>query len=268
MTPRRILIVRTDRLGDVMLTLPMATAIKVASGATRTPTVVGMLVSEYTAPIVTRAPHVDEVIAVGRDAGLRDLTQAIRRFRPDAVLFPNARARTAIAALLARVPVRVGTAYRWYGALYNKRIREHRKQASRNEAEHNLLMLRQIGLEVDLATAPSLQLHPQERSAADRFIEAALNGQPFIVLHAVSSGSSHAWPPERFAALATTLTERTDCRIVLTGTAADHAALEPHAAATGGTLPASTRDQPRAMGAPWNARSLAGTGTKARLSHV
>ena len=57
--PQRLLITRTDRIGDVMQTLP---AIEAAATALNRP--VSILCQEVTAPLFKNNPFVDEVIAL------------------------------------------------------------------------------------------------------------------------------------------------------------------------------------------------------------
>src|ERR1035441_6476076 len=95
------LIVRTDRLGDVLLTLPMERAIKESLPNAR----VTFLAREYTQPIVERCPDVDEVI-VARKFRLRELHQLFRQSKADVAFFPAPRFPLALAAWLARIPIR------------------------------------------------------------------------------------------------------------------------------------------------------------------
>ena len=64
---RRILIVRTDRIGDVILTLPMARAIKRHSPSVH----VAFLIQRYTSEIVEGDSAVDQVVYY--DDGERNL---------------------------------------------------------------------------------------------------------------------------------------------------------------------------------------------------
>ncbi|HEX7356618.1 MAG TPA: ADP-heptose--LPS heptosyltransferase, partial [Ignavibacteriaceae bacterium] len=58
--PKNILIVRTDRIGDVILTLPLAGIIKKVYPDSR----ITFLVREYTKNIVSNHPFIDEVIVI------------------------------------------------------------------------------------------------------------------------------------------------------------------------------------------------------------
>jgi heptosyltransferase-2 len=58
--PKNILIVRTDRIGDLVLTLPLAGLIKKQYPNSK----VSFLVREYTKSIVNNHPFIDEVIVL------------------------------------------------------------------------------------------------------------------------------------------------------------------------------------------------------------
>jgi len=55
---RNILLVRTDRIGDVILTLPMAQAIRENFADAK----VGFLARQYTAPILEISTYIDEIL--------------------------------------------------------------------------------------------------------------------------------------------------------------------------------------------------------------
>jgi heptosyltransferase-3 len=211
----KVLIVRTDRLGDVILTLPMASAIKKAFPDAR----VSFLAREYTRPIIERAPDVDEIITIDNQDSIGKLTHFFRAIKPDIVFFPNPRLDTAIAAWMARVPLRIGTGYRWYSLLFNHRIFEHRKTAEHHEAVYNLRMLQQIGISPDYGQLPDIRLRSEEIAFVNEWLSVSLgsSNSKFAVLHVGSRGSGKDWPLDRFTSLAQTLAELPNLSIVLTG---------------------------------------------------
>ena len=119
-------IFRTDRIGDLVLTLPMAEAIKRSDPAAR----VTFCVQEYTRPLLSLAFHIDDVIAIGGrdpDGGVRRFASMLRERRIDCAVFAYPRPRLVLAAALARIPVRIGTGYRWYSPLLTHRRAERRR---------------------------------------------------------------------------------------------------------------------------------------------
>ena len=134
----RILVVRTDCIGDVVLSLPVVTALRRAyPGA-----YLAMLVHPGIRGIVEHHPDLDGVLWDGAgETGFRGffrLLGEIRRGKFDVALLLHPTLRLAVVLALAGIPVRVGTGYRFYAFLFNRRVWEHRKDSRRHEVEYNL----------------------------------------------------------------------------------------------------------------------------------
>src|SRR5690606_8419418 len=126
--PENILIVRTDRIGDLILTLPLAGLIKQKYPNAK----VSFLVQDYTKNIVADHPHIDEVIVLKQNDGKISLSENLKvikskKFDTCIVVHPS----FIIAAIMfiSGIKNRIGTGYRWYSFLFNKKVYEHRKDA-------------------------------------------------------------------------------------------------------------------------------------------
>ncbi len=217
-----ILIVRTDRLGDVVLTLPMARAIKKALPHPH----VSFLASDYTRPIIERCPDVDAIRTVNEQTSFLKL---IRQFlQTDIAFFPSPRFRQVLAAFVARVPRRIGTGYRWYSFLFSKKIYEHRKTAEHHEAEYNLRMLAPMGIEAEQNELPTITLQSPERETVDQWLHKSLGSgnARFAVLHVTSGGSTQPWPVHNFVELGRAINDQYGLAIVLTGVDRDARVIE------------------------------------------
>jgi heptosyltransferase-3 len=205
---KRILLVRPDKIGDLVLTLPMATVIKESSPDT----MVAFLVRDYTAPLLALAEDVDETILYDTNLSLARTVGILREAKADAVFFFGSKFKLTLAAFFARIPLRIGRAYWWYSFLYNRKIREHRKSAEHNEAEYNVRMLKSIGIDSPNTPLPRLDhtLLPSVSLPAS-----------YIVLHIATGGSAHPWDADHFVALAASLKQDLNSPIILTGTAGD-----------------------------------------------
>ncbi|MBI3782637.1 MAG: glycosyltransferase family 9 protein [Deltaproteobacteria bacterium] len=224
MTPaRHILIVRTDHLGDMLLTLPMARALKAHDPDIR----ITVLASSANAVAAAHHRDVDAVVVDAHEAkgsGLRGLWRLVRQLREvrcDAAVVVHPTPRLALALWLARVPVRVGTAYRAYSFLFNRRVRQHRRRPpQRHEGEYNVELLQPLG--VYAASAPIVPLHWQvdvAEAESTRAILAELGVSDqtrLVVLHPGSAGSAMNWAPEQYAELGKRLVEW-DCTVAVTG---------------------------------------------------
>ena len=206
-----ILIIRTDRLGDVLLTTPVSTALRALFPRAR----ISWLVRPYTAPLLEHNPDIDRIM-VDRDESPGRLADRIRSERIDAAIVAYPRWRVVAALWLARVPVRIGPANKAYCILLNRRIRQRRSRGTKHEADCNLELLETLG--APFKRYPTRYIATEEeRDAARRFLAAkGISGAgPVVILHPGSGGSSARWPLGHFAALGDSLMAD-GCDIVVT----------------------------------------------------
>ncbi len=231
--PLRVLVSRTDRIGDVVLTLPLCGLLRAELGAR-----VLFLGRRYTRPVLEAAAAVDEVLEWDDDAPAARRRALVAAARADVVLHVFPRPAVAAAAWAARVPARVGTSRRWYHWLTCNRLEPlDRRDSPWHEAQLNVRLARSLLPRVDLplaALAPYGRLTPRvplppavaPLLAPDRFT---------LVLHPRSLGSGREWPLASYRALVDALPPER-FRVLVTGSAAEGAAmagwlaaLPPHA---------------------------------------
>ena len=105
-----ILIVRTDRIGDVVLTTPVFKALRKVYPAAR----IAVLVKPATVDLVKGNPYIDEVIVddpLGVNRGIIGalrLARAIRRHHFDTAFIFHTKRRYNVACFLAGVSQRIG----------------------------------------------------------------------------------------------------------------------------------------------------------------
>ncbi len=217
--PQRILIVRTDRIGDVILTLPMAQALK----RNLPGVIIGMLIQRYTSELVELNPSVDHILYY--DDGTKPLSFfALVRFlrvqHYNVVFHTHPRFRLALTTAIARIPIRVGTGYRWYSFLFNRKVFEHRKVAERHELEYNLHLLGAIGCAAgDEDRIPRLEIPAQDVEKVRRYLKGAgINeGSKIVIIHPGSGRSARDWPAGNFGSLARRLSALKSVRVIVTG---------------------------------------------------
>ncbi|HWV46110.1 MAG TPA: glycosyltransferase family 9 protein [Nitrospira sp.] len=203
-----VLIVRPDGIGDVLLSLPVATQLKrLVPGVT-----VGFLTSPTVAPLLDRHPDVDYVRAIRFTDPFKKLRLAFSQ-RVEAAIFLKPFRRLMWAAWVAGVPIRVATRYRWYSPLANRHIYEHRSEFSKHESEYNVEMLKGLGLRPQPTRPPVLTLTEAERAAG----ASQWSGlpRPRVVIHP-GGVSARRWRLEQYRDLVVTLTDR-GYGVVLTG---------------------------------------------------
>lgn len=216
---KNFLIVRTDRIGDVILTLPLAHILKQRFPDSQ----ITMLIRQYTSELVSDSPDVDQIIYYDQEGGLKPFFSLLREIylrRFDTVIHTYPRARVAFLAWLALIPVRVGTGFRYYSVFFNRKVYEHRRGGTHHELEYNLRLIEKLGIRVDDADRrPVLPVsRVSVKKVAQMLDDLGLSGnEKLIILHPGSKGSSKDWPPENFGSLGKRLSEIPGVRIAVTG---------------------------------------------------
>ena len=216
----RILIRSSNWLGDAVMSVPAVRAIK--NG--RPDAHVTILTPEKIAPMWKLIPEVDEVLALPNKSlfTARRLIAKQKRFDV-AVLFPNS-LRVALEA--GRIPRKVG--YRGHNRswLLNQIVREPRKPGPpEHHAIRFLRIAKDCGADVDLGA--QIDNFALARSSK-------LNGQASLGLcPGAEYGPAKRWLPERFADVATAVSEKTKRKWILVGTDKDKAVGETIATTLG-----------------------------------
>jgi ADP-heptose:LPS heptosyltransferase len=210
-----ILICRTDNIGDVALTLPLAGYLK-----QRFPTVrIDFLCRAYAAPLVRHCRHVDRVIELDT---LGDARQFFAGAGIDTVIFALPDRRLARAAKRAGVRNRVGTSHRWYHWFSCNRLAHFsRARSALHEAQLNFSLLRPLGLDPRPALAqlpPLYGLTAPHQPACDALRAEAPH---CIILHPKSNGNGREWPLSHYTELARRLQARPGIVLWVTGNAGE-----------------------------------------------
>ena len=144
--PKNLLIVRTDRIGDVVLSLPLAELVKRHFPHCK----VTYLLREYTKCLAQEHPFIDSILLLKESNGkvpIKDNYRELQKYNFDSCLIVYPTFQTALIAFLSRIKNRIGTGYRWYSFLLNHKIYEHRKYAERHELEYNVNLLKAFGID-------------------------------------------------------------------------------------------------------------------------
>ncbi len=214
-TFKRILICRTDNIGDVVLTLPMAGYLKQRHPGVK----IDFLVRNYAAGVVRQSRFVDRVLTIEEHA---DHRRMFVEGDYDTVIFAFAHRRLAQAARRARVANRVGTSHRLFHLFSCNRLAHFsRIRSMLHEAQLNFMLLKPLdmGHIPALADIPALYGLEAPRLAE---VDALAAQAPFnVVLHPKSNGNGREWPLERYTELARLLQAESCVTLWVTGSAAE-----------------------------------------------
>lgn len=213
----RILISRSDKLGDLILALPFVESMKQRYPECR----IEVLASLYASPILENNPSITRIVRVQNDMLLKDKLYTkdllhrlkLAKYKVVVALYPERQ----ISGLFykAGIPHRIGTAGRFHSVLFNHRLFHSRRANKKHESVYNLDFLKFF---LDGPTVHTPAVYPTEkelRNAKRVLRSVGVNGS-FVVIHPGSGGSAECWPPERFLDLYSLL-KKAKLEVVVSG---------------------------------------------------
>lgn len=234
----RILIMRLDNIGDIVMLSPALRALRKHIPQAHL-TLMASPAGSQVAPLL---PWVDEVVtwramwqdisdSGETDAGREfNLVRQLRERRYDAALiftsFSQSPHPPAYACYLAEIPVRVGQSKEFGG-----RVLSHAAQPpldAGHQVDRNLALLESINVPLD-GRQMELALPKAVRKAAKRLlVEAGVDPKaPFILLAPGASCSARRYPPARYAEVAHMLADQSGWPVVVAGSRRERKTLAP-----------------------------------------
>ncbi len=218
----KVLVVRLDRVGDVILSLPAVAAIRARfPNAT-----ISVMVRPYTQPLIEDHPLVDEVIPYFYEKGgrhrlglgnLRFIREiAKRRFDIAFILHPSLRSN--LVPFLAGIPYRIG--FRSHGPfLLTKSVVDRRSEGLKHESDYTLDIVRAFGIQLLPEKKMSLPVSSEDAQKVSRILEQTPWGgnEGIVAIHAGASCPSKRWPKERFLELAKRIMKEMPYRVAIVG---------------------------------------------------
>jgi len=195
----RVVVIRTDRIGDLILSTPLFEAIKTASPRCEI-TAVG---PPYALPVLEENPHVDRLVPWTGSA--RDLAETLRPSKAEGAIVLNPSWRSCYAVRLAGVPFRTGPLSRPSSFLLLPHgLRQRRSRSGRHQSELDTAFASLVtGGRASGTPPPLIQLRPEESEEARRSLDEAgiHTGSRVVGIHAGSGDSALRWPESRYAEL-------------------------------------------------------------------
>jgi heptosyltransferase III len=218
MIPEKIILIRPDHLGDLILSLPVAETLKKRF----TDCAITYLAAKGPASLGGFIPYVDNwIIDQGPDGKRLSLLALINILRDgnfDCLIELKPSWRTALAGFLARVKTRIGTSRRLYSIFYNRRVSVHRRASRKHQTDLELELLIPLGIDIS-GISPSLAIPDNYGKIASGLVGKGIIN--YIVIHPGSQGSAPNWPTENYRKLADIILKQTDFKVVITGVEKD-----------------------------------------------
>jgi heptosyltransferase-3 len=220
--PRNIIISRTDSIGDVMLTLPLAKILKDHFPDVK----IAFLGKSYTRPVIEACEYIDEFIDLD-DFLQKDITIAGQH--PECIIHVFPLATIAKRAKALAIPLRIGTTNRLYHwTTCNKLVSLSRKNSDLHEAQLNTKLLAPLGITRTWSTHELGSYFGLTRlkELPERFTSLLDPSKYNLILHPKSQGSAREWGLNNFISLIRSL-GKDKFNILISGTEKERPSLQP-----------------------------------------
>ncbi|MBD3639099.1 MAG: glycosyltransferase family 9 protein [Crocinitomicaceae bacterium] len=216
--PKKIVISRTDSIGDVVLTLPLAGILKKKFPNAQ----VIFLGNTYTKPIIQCSEHVDEVWewAIMKSWSYDEQVEWLIEQNVDVFLHVFPRREIARIVKKANIPFRIGTSHRIYHLLTcNNLVNFTRKRSELHEAQLNTKLLAPFGIRKSYSLDELTQNLGFNRipELPDNLSTLIDKEKQSVILHPKSQGSAIEWGVDNFMKLAAEINDK-KFQVFITGT--------------------------------------------------
>ncbi|MFH1877535.1 MAG: lipopolysaccharide heptosyltransferase II [Candidatus Omnitrophota bacterium] len=215
---RKIIVFRTDRIGEVLLSTVAVDALK----RKYPEAAVTFATSGYSRPIVENRRDLAEILTIDVRGGASWMMEAVRlgvllrKKRFDMALVLNPHKVLHLACFLAGIPERVGYDRKW-GALLTKKMPDLKEKGEKHEIEYTKDLLEFAGIECG-ELSPRLPLSAEaEKNVSAMIRKEGLDSAPLVAIHPGSSNPAKIWPCERYTELASRIKTETGCNVVILG---------------------------------------------------
>ncbi|MBD3246200.1 MAG: lipopolysaccharide heptosyltransferase II [Candidatus Omnitrophica bacterium] len=197
---KRILLIRTDRIGDLVLSTPAIENLRRAYPRAY----IACICRQYTKEVLENNPFLNEVIVYEKEGRHHSWWQTIRFARNvarkdfDAAFILHASRRAHLIALLAGIPVRIGWDRKTAWAL-TRRVPHRKWEGAKHESEYTLDLLRASGIPVK-ETRLYFSVSEEAKRKAKRMLETKglSPNQEYFAVHLSASCPAKQWPFRNF----------------------------------------------------------------------
>jgi lipopolysaccharide heptosyltransferase II len=214
---RRILVVRTDRIGDVLLSTPVIKTLRY----NYPDAYIAMMVSPYSKDIVDGNPYLDKVIIYDKDGKHKSwwrslkFSRNLKKKRFDLAIILHPTNRVHLVTFFAGIPKRIGYDLK-IGFLLTNRIRHTKQYGEKHELEYNLDLVRYLGIEPEDKNL-FMPIRPESEKWVEELFrqEGIKEKDKLLVIHPGASCPSKVWPNDRFAQVADRLIEKYSFKVLI-----------------------------------------------------
>ncbi len=222
--PKKILVIRNDKIGDFMLAWPSFALLKTQYPQAE----ITALVPNYTAALAEQCEWIDRVLIDDKKpsfvSDIRNLSKNIRQSNFDLSISLFSETRTSFSLWLADVKLRIGPATKIAQIFLNDRLRQKRSASLKPEYEYNLDLIKHyIKQNGDIPAAapepPFLRFDKNEIKQLRTQLKekhAITENQKIIIIHPGTGGSAINLSSQQYADIVRQLSKRSDVYFVIT----------------------------------------------------
>jgi heptosyltransferase-2 len=197
---KKILIVRTDRVGDVIMITPMIRELRL-----RFPdSFIATLTQPYTAEILANNPYLDTIITDDlKKENFWTVVKELWKYKFTDALLVLPTERAAYQLFFAGIKNRIGVGRKLYEVItLMKSVSRNNYVNLRHEADYCMDLARKIGV-VTNNVQPEIFLSDKEKEDAEKFLveRRILPGDFKLVIHTGSRGSAPNWSEGKYLSL-------------------------------------------------------------------
>jgi len=213
----RILLTRTDRIGDVVLSTPVIKAMRDSYPDAH----IAFMVRPYAEALIDGNPYLDEVIIYdkyGKDKSFLNTIKfafGLKKKKFDLAIMLHPTNRVHIMAFLAGIPKRIGYD-RKFSFLLTKKVPHTKQEGRKHESEYTFDLLKEINIK-GKPEELFVPLHKKDLDRVDElFQKNNLNSTDTIItVNPGASCISKKWPADNFANLSDELISRLNAKIII-----------------------------------------------------
>jgi heptosyltransferase-2 len=225
MEHKRILIIQTAFIGDVILCTPLIKVLR----ETFPEAFISFLLIPETENVLENNPHLNELLVYDKrkKRGLGSFLQIVTRVKQgrfDLAIIPHRSLRSALLAYLSGIPERIGFDRAAGSFLFTRKVVY---RANAHEVDRNLSLLSSFGSDLS-DSSPELFPSSEDSSFARKLLSAAgiAEGDEIVGVAPGSVWATKRWLPERFAEISDLLLKEAGAKVVFLGSEEDRTLCE------------------------------------------
>ncbi|MSR77866.1 MAG: lipopolysaccharide heptosyltransferase II [Candidatus Omnitrophica bacterium] len=227
--PKRILVTRTDRIGDLVLSTPVFEALRQKFPKAW----IACLTFVENRQLVEGNPFLDEVILYDKKGTEKrwweNFIFALRLARKnfDIVIHLHSTHRMHWTGWLARIPVRIGWMRKSAWTLTHA-FSDHKKEGQKHEAAYNFDLLEPLGISLPLVLKTWFPLQERDSKSLDQLLfhhEVDVH-RPIFIVSPSASCPSKRWPAGSFAQVMEKLFETYQPELLVVGSKQDRSLVQ------------------------------------------